>query len=96
MATNRNQTNLLELSSLEAANLRDEAILTRIKEETIKHLPIGWEEWKVCPFGKNEILGEDHDPQILNRIRFAIPTVGMALAFNPKSTYISELHPSVS
>lgn len=90
METNKNLKTMLELSSIEADNLRDEAILTRIKNEVTKHLPKGWEEWKVCPFGKDEILGEDHDPQILNRIRFAIPTIGMALAFNPKSTYISE------
>nr|CAI5821543.1 unnamed protein product [Callosobruchus analis] len=90
MATNQNLKNLSELVSLTADNPRDEAILKRIKDEVIKHLPDGWENWTVCPLSKEDILGEDPDHQVLNRIRFAIPTVGMAQAFHPKSTYISE------
>nr|CAH7718486.1 unnamed protein product [Callosobruchus chinensis] len=90
MATNQNLKNLSELVSLTADNPRDETILKRIKDEVIKHLPDGWENWTVCPLSKEDILGEDPDHQVLNRIRFAIPTVGMAHAFHPKSTYISE------
>nr|CAH7716821.1 unnamed protein product [Callosobruchus chinensis] len=82
--------NLSELVSLTADNPRDETILKRIKDEVIKHLPDGWENWTVCPLSKEDILGEDPDHQVLNRIRFAIPTVGMAHAFHPNSTYISE------
>ncbi|VEN45418.1 unnamed protein product [Callosobruchus maculatus] len=90
MATNKNLKNLSELVSLTADNPRDDVILKRIKDEAIKHLPDGWESWKVCPLSKEDILGEDPDHQVLNRIRFAIPTVGMAQAFHPTSTYISE------
>nr|CAI5865592.1 unnamed protein product [Callosobruchus analis] len=91
MATNQNLKNLSELVSLTADNPRDEAILKRIKDEVIKHLPDGWENWTVCPLSKEDILGEDPDHQVLNRIRFAIPTVGMAQAFHPKSTYLREV-----
>nr|CAI5827075.1 unnamed protein product [Callosobruchus analis] len=40
--------------------------------------------------GVGNLLGAEYDPQILNKIRFALPTVGLVQAFNPGATHISE------
>lgn len=86
----------LKLSTLEsllewvAEDDKDDAILARIKNLAKTHLPQGWLEWKVVVISKEDILGTDLDPQVLNKIRFALPTVGLARAFFPTCTSLPE------
>lgn len=40
------------------------------------------------PFTKQDILGEALDPQILNKVRFALTTIEMAHDLKPESFYI--------
>lgn len=85
-----------ELSSLEALIEReaddpdDSLILERIKKLASTYLPDGWLQWKVIPHTREDLLGSHLDPLVLNKIRFALPTVELARAFCPECTSLSE------
>ncbi|CAH0551341.1 unnamed protein product [Brassicogethes aeneus] len=90
IAANKNLKKLETLVEVPANNASDDAILERVKKQAINHLPEGWKEWNVAMLKKEDILGSPADPQILNRLKFAIPTIGLAQAFFPNLSYISE------
>ncbi|XP_050302618.1 uncharacterized protein LOC126740581 [Anthonomus grandis grandis] len=84
---------LVSLKSLmdrKADSPADDTILSRIKRLVTTHLPTSCLNWRVHVLSKEEILGEEPDPQILNKIRFALPTVELARAFAPDCTSLSE------
>lgn len=83
-------TSLDSLLEWEAENTEDNTILQRLKTLALAHLPDGWRDWKVHTFTKDELLGAELDPQILNKLRFALPTVGIARAFSPKCSSLPE------
>ncbi|CAH0560607.1 unnamed protein product [Brassicogethes aeneus] len=62
----------------------------KLKELAQEHLPEGWTEWKVSQLSKEQLLGSSVDPLILNKIRFALPTVGVVKAFIPEADHLSE------
>nr|CAI5845617.1 unnamed protein product [Callosobruchus analis] len=77
MTTNRNMlVTLEELMSVIPAYASDAVLLQHIIGLADAHLPEGWKQWKVFEFSK-ESLGTEFDPQILHKIRFALPTVGL-------------------
>nr|CAH7734071.1 unnamed protein product [Callosobruchus chinensis] len=53
-------------------------------------LPEGWEKWEVALWTKEALFGDDLDPQILNKLRFSLPTVGLAKAFDPDIVNLPE------
>nr|CAI5842753.1 unnamed protein product [Callosobruchus analis] len=79
-----------DLVLLECDDQDDNAILQRIKRLAVAHLPEGWRSWKVFGLSRKDILGADLDPQILSKIRFALPTVGLIQAFYQTASTISE------
>lgn len=48
------------------------------------------ERWKVIDWSKEELFGSKIDHKILNKIRFAIPSVELAKAFYPEAKAIDE------
>ncbi|CAH2009595.1 unnamed protein product [Acanthoscelides obtectus] len=74
----------------QAESTSDNIILDRIKSLAVKHLPAGWKEWRIVATTKVDVLEEPIDRQILNKIRFTLPTVGIARAFNPTISCLSE------
>lgn len=83
MAVSPELVSLDSLLEWEPEDEGDKKILERIKKLAYTYLPSGWREWKVIPASKEAVLGEDLDPQVLNKIRFALPTVEVARAFSP-------------
>lgn len=68
----------------------DNEILERVKLLAQEQLPEGWTAWKVTRRSKEDIFGEQIDPQTLNKLRFALPTELLAKAFVPEATRLSE------
>ncbi|CAH0397216.1 unnamed protein product [Chilo suppressalis] len=69
---------------------RDTVILERIKLLAQEQLPEGWTTWKVAQHSKEDIFGDSVDPQVLNKLRFALPTDLLAKAFDPDMSHLSE------
>ncbi|KAI8440695.1 hypothetical protein MSG28_009047 [Choristoneura fumiferana] len=74
----------------EADDPGDNVILSRLTRLISAHLPDGWQEWRVHTYSKEDLLGNELDPQVLNKVRFAIPTTGLARAFSPNCSSLSE------
>lgn len=68
----------------------DNEILERLKLLAQELLPNGWTAWTVTRSTKEDVFGETVDPQVLNKLRFAIPTDQLAKAFVPEATRLSE------
>lgn len=68
----------------------DNDILERIKLLAQELLPKGWTAWKVTRLTKEEIFGDSVDPQVLNKLRFALPTDQLAKVFVLETTRLSE------
>lgn len=81
---------LESLLSWEPDDPEDKLILKRIIRLINGHLPEGWQQWRIRILDKEDLLGSEPDSQILNKIRFAIPTVGLARAFSPDCTSLRE------
>ena len=90
MASPLTSHTLSELFDLRAESAKDNEILDRIKSLAAGCLPPGWKDWKIIATSKDEVLEDPIDPQVLNKIRFALPTTGMVRAFNPTITALSE------
>ncbi|KAH9635721.1 hypothetical protein HF086_001759 [Spodoptera exigua] len=73
-----------------AETQQDEAILERIKILAQESLPKGWTQWEVINASKEEIFGEKPEPNVLNKLVFALPTVGLVRAFDPEADHLSE------
>lgn len=68
----------------------EEEILERVRLLAQENLPEGWTGWLVRRLSKDDVFGENLDPQLLNKLRYALPTVGLARAFNPEADHLSE------
>ncbi|KAI5636446.1 hypothetical protein NE865_10866 [Phthorimaea operculella] len=66
------------------------AVLERIKELAQDIMPEGWTDWQVVNSTKEDIFGNTIDPQVLNKLRFCLPMLSVAKAFNPDATHLSE------
>lgn len=75
-----------------AATEEEDRVLDRIKLLAQVSLPIGWLNWKTVDLSRQSLFGSDRevDPQVLNKLRFALPTVGLAQAFNPGAVDLPE------
>ena len=56
-------------------------VLNRLKALAFDHLPDGWRDWPLTSVDEPTF---DIDQQCLNKLRFALPTVGIAIAFSPR------------
>ncbi|XP_060810151.1 uncharacterized protein LOC132904244 [Amyelois transitella] len=69
---------------------RDEEILGRLKVLAQESLPEGWTKWEIKKSSKEEIFGESVEVATLNKLVFAIPTMGLVKAFDPEADHLSE------
>lgn len=84
-------TEFVSLGDLyEEAGAEDDDVLDRLKALVSEYYPAGWRKWKVVNFSKTALFGKSIDPQTLNKIRFALPTLGVAKAFDPELVHIPE------
>ncbi|CAG5049154.1 unnamed protein product [Parnassius apollo] len=90
MAVAKESVTLEFLLEWEPDSSEDEEILERAKRLAELYLPDGWRQWKVVTHSRAELLGEVFDSQILNKIRFSLPTVELARAFCPDCTSLPE------
>lgn len=76
-----------ELLEVAADTEEKDKVLDRIKLLAQESLLVGWLNWKTLDLSRETLFGNepDVDPQILNKLRFALPTAGLAQAFNPSS-----------
>ncbi|KAL4720728.1 hypothetical protein ACJJTC_004445 [Scirpophaga incertulas] len=81
---------LEELLEEAAATEEEDVILDKLKELARNSLPEGWRLWKTENPTKEGLFGESIDPQLLNKIRIALPTLGVVQAFYPDADYIAE------
>nr|CAI5840007.1 unnamed protein product [Callosobruchus analis] len=81
---------LSELFDRSADSSKDNMILERLKALAVQHLPPGWKEWTLAATNSDDVLEDPIDSHILNKIRFALPTVGIARAFSPTISSLSE------
>lgn len=79
-----------DLLNESAGDEKENEVLERLKLLAQEHLPDGWTEWKVSQLSKEQLLGDPMDPLILNKIRFALPTIGVVKAFLPDASHLSE------
>ncbi|CAH1099484.1 unnamed protein product [Psylliodes chrysocephalus] len=52
----------------------ENGVLKRLKQLAEESLSDGWKDWQVAISNRED----DIDPQVLNKVRFALPTVGIA------------------
>lgn len=90
MATNTDYVSLGELLEETADTEEDAEVLERIKLVAQELMPPGWTSWRVTRLSKEDIFGDKIDPQVLNKLRFALPTDELARAFYPEASYLSE------
>lgn len=90
MTQQRIVVTLGELLDEHAATDQDNEILDRVKVLAQEHLPDGWSRWEVTTATKEEVFGEKIEPNILNKLVFALPTVGLVRAFVPEADHLSE------
>ncbi|CAH1998273.1 unnamed protein product [Acanthoscelides obtectus] len=87
-------TNFVTLGELWSSHVEmeeeDEAIFSRIKVLIENHLPDGWRDWKVIDWKKEDLFGKKIDHKVLNKIRFALPTLELVKAFYPEATSVGE------
>ncbi|CAH1983869.1 unnamed protein product [Acanthoscelides obtectus] len=50
----------------------------------------GWRDWKVIDWKKEDLFGKKIDHKVLNKIRFALPTLELVKAFYPEATSVGE------
>lgn len=60
-------------------------ILARLKLAAANFLPEGWEEWRV-----RKEISVDLDAGLLNKLRFCLPAVAIAKAFDPEAKDLKE------
>nr|CAH7759631.1 unnamed protein product [Callosobruchus chinensis] len=89
MATANNFVSLGDLSSRDCGD-NDKMVFERIKGLIEVTLPEGWKNWKVIDWSKEELLGKSIDHKVLNKIRFALPTLEMVKAFYPEASTVGE------
>uniref|UniRef100_A0A8D8QWQ1 Uncharacterized protein n=1 Tax=Cacopsylla melanoneura TaxID=428564 RepID=A0A8D8QWQ1_9HEMI len=66
----------------------DDVILNRLKTLAAEILPEGWRVWQLV----HSYAEPSVDPAVLNKLRFALPTEGIARAFDPAAVSLKE-HP---
>nr|CAI5852552.1 unnamed protein product [Callosobruchus analis] len=89
MATATNFVSLGELFSRDC-EADEKAVFEKIQCLIENNLPEGWRNWKVIDWSKEELLGKSIDHRVLNKIRFALPTLETLKAFHPEATSVGE------
>ncbi|KAJ2954352.1 hypothetical protein O0L34_g2613 [Tuta absoluta] len=81
---------LAELAEQPVEKEEDAEIWERVKLLALESLPAGWPNWQVTRSTKEDVFGEKIDPNVLNKLVFALPAVGVARAFVPDADHLSE------
>nr|CAI5833470.1 unnamed protein product [Callosobruchus analis] len=77
-------TSFKSMGELFDENSSDE-VLGRLKKTAVSLLPEGWREWRVR-VGFDSMI----DPTILNKLRFCLPAIDIARAFDPEASCLKE------
>lgn len=81
-----------ELAAEDCAD-EDKSAKAAVIEVIDANFPKDWREWPVYKFTFEDLFGaEQISPAIESKIRFALPTVDLAKAFNPSASSLSERH----
>ncbi|KAI5639428.1 hypothetical protein NE865_08103 [Phthorimaea operculella] len=88
MALPRAFTTLGELAELDEPGERE--VLDRLIEVVDLVYPPTWRDWRVVNFSKEDLFGLRLEPQTLNKLRFAIPTISIIKSFDPEAVSVSE------
>ncbi|XP_074113716.1 uncharacterized protein LOC141536849 isoform X1 [Cotesia typhae] len=81
-----------KLLQIGAGTVEEDRVLDRIKLLAQESLTTGWQNWKTLDLSKESLFGREQevDPHFLYKLRFALPTVGLAQAFNPEAVDLPE------
>lgn len=90
MAQERTLITLADLLDEHGASEQEDEILGRIKLLAQESLPDGWTRWEVSPASKEDVFGEKIEANVLCKLTFALPTVGLVRAFDPEADHLSE------
>ncbi|KAJ2944974.1 hypothetical protein O0L34_g1871 [Tuta absoluta] len=66
-------------------------ILNRLKKLAEKSLPEGWKDWTASQATKEKDFINKLDMTAVDRLTFALPTVGLVKAFDPEADHLSEV-----
>nr|CAI5821352.1 unnamed protein product [Callosobruchus analis] len=90
MAMSENLTTLGELADIQLEDEEDNETLQRIVVAVERNYPEGWRQWKVLDVPKEDLVGKKPDSNILNKLRYALPTVDLIKAFDEDAHNLSE------
>ncbi|KAI5632777.1 hypothetical protein NE865_14495 [Phthorimaea operculella] len=90
MAQQNGFITLADLLDEQGDSEQDDEVLGRLKLLAQESLPDGWTRWEVCQLTKEEVFGDEIEPNTLNKLTFALPTVGIVRAFDPEANHLSE------
>lgn len=82
---------LVTLGDLASVYPEEKAQFKAIIASLDKNYPVGWRDWQVYNYSFHELFGSNHIPSAVDvKLRFAIPTVDVALAFDASTNSLSE------
>nr|CAH7721077.1 unnamed protein product [Callosobruchus chinensis] len=90
MAMPNNFVTIGELWSRGCDLEEDAAVFSRVKALIEDTLPEGWREWTVIDWTRDDLFGKRMDHKVLNKIRFALPSLELVKAFTPEAKSVGE------
>lgn len=83
-----NTKTLWELSKIAADAPEEQAILDLLVKLAEDSLPYGWSNWKISNYDLEDLTNVSSS--LLNKLRYGLPTLGIARAFNQNATSLPE------
>ncbi|KAL0818152.1 hypothetical protein ABMA28_008672 [Loxostege sticticalis] len=90
MTQERNFVTLLDLLAERPESDEENELLERVKLLAQENLPEGWIHWKAMRSLEEDIFGPSVEERTLNKLTFALPTVGLVRAFDPEADHLTE------
>lgn len=82
---------LVTMGSLASVYPEEKAQFKAVIASLDKYYPEGWRDWQVYNYSFHELFGSNQVPSSVDvKLRFAIPTIDVALAFDPATKSLSE------
>ncbi|XP_045777497.1 uncharacterized protein LOC123875616 [Maniola jurtina] len=84
-------TSMGALAAVPCVEDKEESCLSAVVASLDENFPSDWRDWKVYSYTFEDLFGGNQVPPAIEaKLRFAIPTVDLARAFNPSTTSLSE------
>ncbi|XP_045784624.1 uncharacterized protein LOC123880520 [Maniola jurtina] len=84
-------TSMGALPAVPCVEDKEESCLSAVVASLDENFPSDWRDWKVYSYTFEDLFGGNQVPPAIEaKLRFAIPTVDLARAFNPSTTSLSE------